>query len=61
MFINVKTCLSVCKQDFQSCKLLFNKHVWTQLNKQCYEVYITYYKANLIVCESQETHWGREV
>ena len=61
MFINVKTCLPVCKQNCQSFKLLFNKDVLTQLNEQCYEVHITYYKAYLIVCERQETHWCQYV
>ena len=54
MFINVETCLPMCKWDFQCFKLLCNKDVWTQLSEQCYTMHITYYKAYLIVYERQE-------
>ena len=51
MFINVETCLPVCKYDFQSAKVLFSKDVWTQDIEQCYTVYITYNNVYLIVSE----------
>ena len=40
---------------------MYSKDVWTQLNDQCYTVYITSNKAYLLVSERQEINWGNKL